>query len=70
VQSWEIDAENFTATPVLGNGAKVAPLSLLAMFEAYNRDVEGSDADAAIEQMRNSTASLELELARIRAPYR
>lgn len=44
--TWSVDAERFTVMPVFGDGTSGAALSLLELFQAYDRAVSWrEDAD-------------------------
>jgi hypothetical protein len=38
ISGWKVDAENFTATPILSDGSFAPPLELRSLFEKYNEE--------------------------------
>jgi hypothetical protein len=53
--TWNIDAERFTVTPIMGDGSSGAALNLLELFQSYDRavsQIEDHDLVEAAHQAR------------------
>jgi hypothetical protein len=63
---WTIDVDGFTATPQFYDGSSAPPINMLPFFQAYNAQVEDSDALMEAEAIAERRAALELESERMR----
>lgn len=67
IVAWPVDVERFEITPTLSTGARIAPICLMGLFQAYDSAVnerEDLDLASAAEASRDRT---EHEAARTRA---
>jgi Collagen triple helix repeat (20 copies) len=67
IVSFEVDDAAFVAYPLLSTGHKGPGLHLRGMFEAYNEQVDASDAAAEIDAAARSREVIEQEAANVRA---
>jgi hypothetical protein len=66
IAAWATDDDAFSATPILSDGSNGAVLRLRGMFEAYNEQVDASDASAQADADRARRDQVEQEVARQR----
>jgi hypothetical protein len=54
ITAWAVDADNFTAAPILSDGSNGATLRLRALFDSFNDQVNAEDdaAEADADVMR------------------
>jgi hypothetical protein len=67
ITAWAVDADNFTAAPILSDGSNAATLRLRPFFEAYDDAVDASEAAAEIDADRAQRAEVERQAANVRA---
>ena len=72
ITAWAIDADNFTAAPILADGSTGATLRLRPLFESFNDQINADDDAREADAAASSRAASErqAELARQGLPAR
>jgi hypothetical protein len=61
ITAWAVDADNFSAAPILSDGSNGATLRLRPLYEAYDDQVDAGEAAAEADAARASRAEAERE---------